>query len=195
MKKYKQFRAEQQYITEVGPFASAMMAAMGVIGLGVGGYKLFKAGKEKIKGYRETKAEKKDIKESGVFVKIKKWDDKAGKLKDVTVEIAAAGSSKASMSNDEIRKEKDKLQKKEDPKNARAQNAYDQAEQDAEEERAGIEDVSDAEAAYKNSNKDEKLRKAPPGWRNVGTKQEPQLRPQGMLKMNLHEEKKLEIQT
>ena len=26
MKKFKQFRAEQQYITEVGPFASAMMA-------------------------------------------------------------------------------------------------------------------------------------------------------------------------
>ncbi len=59
MKKYKQFRAEQQYITEVGPFASAMMGAMGVIGVGMAGWKLFKAGKEKIKGYRETKAEKK----------------------------------------------------------------------------------------------------------------------------------------
>ena len=59
MKKYKQFRAEQQYITEVGPFASAMMAAMGVVGVGIAGWKLFKKGKEKIKGYRETKAEKK----------------------------------------------------------------------------------------------------------------------------------------
>ena len=49
MKKYKQFRAEQQYIAEVGPFASAMMAAMGVVGLGVGGWKLFKTAKEKIK--------------------------------------------------------------------------------------------------------------------------------------------------
>ena len=75
MKKYKQFHAEQQYITEVGPFASAMMAAMGVIGLGVGGWKLFKTAKEKIKGYKETKAEKKDNKDSGVSVKIKEWDD------------------------------------------------------------------------------------------------------------------------
>ena len=45
MKKFKQFRAEQQYITEVGPYASAMMAAMGLVGLGVGGYKLFKKAK------------------------------------------------------------------------------------------------------------------------------------------------------
>ena len=67
------------------------------------------------------------------------------------------------------------IAQKEDPKNARAQNAYDQAEQEAENERAGIEDVSDAEAAYKNSNKDEKLRRAPTGWENVGTKQQPQL--------------------
>ena len=175
MKKFKQFRAEQQYIAEVGPFASAMMGAMGVIGLGVAGWKLFKAGKEKIKGYRETKAEKKDNKESGVFVKIKKWDDKAGKLKEVTVEIAAAGSSKANMSNEDIEKERKKLQKKEDPKNTAAQNAYDTAEQEAEDERDGIEDVKDAEAAYKNSNENEKDRKAPPGWQNVGTKQEPQL--------------------
>ncbi|MCH2405957.1 MAG: hypothetical protein MK200_07170, partial [Nitrosopumilus sp.] len=80
MKKYKQFRAEQQYITEVGPFASAMMTAMAVTGLGIAGWKLFKAGKEKIKGYKETKAEKKDNKENGVFVKVKKWDESQGKI-------------------------------------------------------------------------------------------------------------------
>ena len=66
MKKFKQFKSEQQHITEVGPYASAMMAGMGLIGLGMGGWKLFKKGKEKIKGYRETKAEKKDKKEAGV---------------------------------------------------------------------------------------------------------------------------------
>jgi AAA ATPase containing von Willebrand factor type A (vWA) domain len=79
------------------------------------------------------------------------------------------------MSNEDIEKERKKLQKKEDPKNTAAQNAYDTAEQEAEDERDGIEDVKDAEAAYKNSNKDEKQRKAPPGWRNVGTRQEPEL--------------------
>ena len=62
MKKFKQFRAEQQYITEVGPFASAMMTAMGLVGLGVGGWKLFKKGKEAIKGYRETKKKRQIIK-------------------------------------------------------------------------------------------------------------------------------------
>ena len=72
MKKFKQFRSEQQYITEVGPFASAMMTAMAVTGLGVAGWKLFKKGKEAIKGYRETKAEKADNKDNGVFVQIKK---------------------------------------------------------------------------------------------------------------------------
>ena len=55
MKKYKQFRSEQQYITEVGPFASAMMTAMGIFGGGVAAWHLFKKGKEAIKGYRETK--------------------------------------------------------------------------------------------------------------------------------------------
>ena len=175
MKKFKQVRAEQQYITEVGPFASAMMGAMGVIGVGMAGWKLFKAGKEKIKGYKETKAEKKDNKTSGVSVKIKKWDGKKGKVVDVTVEIAPAGSSKAGMSNEDIKKEQKKLQLQQDPKNTAAQNAYETAEQDAEDERGGIEDVKDAEAAYKNSNEKEKDRKAPPGWRNVGTTQEPEL--------------------
>jgi uncharacterized membrane protein YdjX (TVP38/TMEM64 family) len=68
MKKFKQFRAEQQYITEVGPFASAMMTAMGIFGGGVAAWHLFKTAKEKIKGYKESKAEKKDNKASGVFV-------------------------------------------------------------------------------------------------------------------------------
>ncbi len=128
MKKYKQFRAEQQYITEVGPFASAMMAAMGVVGVGVAGFKLFKAGKEKIKGYRETKAEKKDNKENCIFCQIKKWDEKKGKIITQAVEIAAAGSSEANMSNEDIEKKKKELQKKEDPKNTRMQAAYDEDE-------------------------------------------------------------------
>lgn len=99
MKKFKQFRAEQQYITEVGPFASAMIVAMGAAGLGFAGWKLFKTAKEKIKGYRETKAEKKENKANGVFVNIKKWDDDKGKIVTQAVEIAAAGSSKANMSS------------------------------------------------------------------------------------------------
>ena len=175
MKKFKQFKSEQQHIAEMGPYATAFAGAMGLLGLGLGGYKLFKKIKKGIKGYRETKAEKKDNKEAGVYVKIKTWDDSKGKTVDKTVEIAAPGSSAARMSNEDIEKKRKELQKKQDPKNTAAQNAYDTAEQEAEDERGGIEDVSDAEAAYKNSNKDEKLRKAPAGWKNVGTKQQPQL--------------------
>ena len=85
MKKYKQFRAEQQYITEVGPFASAMMAAMAVTGLGVAGWKLFKTGKEKIKGYRETKKEKADNKEAGVFIDKKIFDPETGTTTTETI--------------------------------------------------------------------------------------------------------------
>jgi hypothetical protein len=180
MKKYKQFRAEQQYITEVGPFASAMMVAMGAAGLGFAGFKLFKTAKEKIKGYKETKAEKKDNKDNGVFVQIKKWDEKKGKIITQSVEIAAAGSSEANMSNEDIEKKKKELQKKEDPKNTRMQAAYDEDErvkgdaQDAEdekdkEERGGIEDVKDAEEYFKNNGE------APAGWRNAGKKDKPEL--------------------
>ena len=156
------------------------MGAMGVIGLGMAGFKLFKSAKEKIKGYRETKAEKKDNQENGVFVQIKKWDEKKGKIITQSVEIAAAGSSEANMSNEDIEKKKKELQKKEDPKNTRMQAAYDEDErvkgdaQDAEdekdkEERGGIEDVKDAEEYFKNNGE------APAGWRNAGDKDKPEL--------------------
>ena len=180
MKKFKQFRGEQQYITEVGPYASAMMAAMGAVGLGFAGWKAYKKGKDLIKGYRETKAEKKDNKENGVFVQIKKWDDDKGKLVTQAVEIAAAGTSKANISNDEIEKKRKELQKKEDPKNNRMQAAYDERERVAgdekeaedkkdKEERGGIEDVKDAEEYFDNNGE------APPGWRNAGDKDKPEL--------------------
>ena len=177
MKKYKQFRAEQQYIAEVGPFASAMMVAMGAVGLGVAGWKLFKAGKEKIKGYKETKAEKKDNKENGVFVKVKKWDESQGKIVSQSIEIAPAGSRKANMSNDEREKKRKELQKVEDPKNDRLEAAYDEKERvkggeeeekgkKAKAKRAGIEDVKDAEEYFDNNDE------APPGWRDARTQKQ-----------------------
>ena len=47
MKKFKQFKSEQQYVAEVGPYASAFMAAAGLVGLGTAGFRLFKKTKEK----------------------------------------------------------------------------------------------------------------------------------------------------
>jgi len=186
MKKYKEFRGEQQYITEVGPLLSMLTGLMGLAGAGYAGYKTAKAGIDKWKGYKETKAEKKDNQENGVFVKIKKWDEKKGKIITQSVEIAAAGSREAKMSNEDIEKERKKLQKIEDPKNDRASAAYDEDERvkgdekDKEdtkdkEERGGIEDVKDAEDFYNNSGEKANDRSAPPGWQNVGTKTKPEL--------------------
>ena len=68
MKQFKQFRSEQQVRNEVGPIGATMMAAMGIFGGGLAAYKLFKTAKTAIKGYRETKAEKKANRESGVEI-------------------------------------------------------------------------------------------------------------------------------
>ena len=53
MKKFKEFKSEQQYVTEIGPIAGALMGAMALWG----GYQAFKKVKSKIKGYRKSKAE------------------------------------------------------------------------------------------------------------------------------------------
>ena len=155
-----------RYITEVGPFASAMMTAMAVTGLGIAGWKLFKTGKEKIKGYRETKQEKKENKENGVFVNIKKWSDEKGKIVSEPVQIAAPGDSAANMTNDEITKKEKELQKKEDPRNKAKQGESERGEKAAEVERGGIEDAEDAEEFFKNNEK------SPPGWEDIRTDKE-----------------------
>ena len=111
MKKFKQFRAEKQYITEVGPFASAMMGAMGVIGLGVAGWKLFKTAKEKIKGYKETKAEKKANRESGVEIEVKKINPATGEEYE---ELVTLSGSDANLDADGVEKKRKELQKKYD---------------------------------------------------------------------------------
>ena len=41
MKKFKQFKSEQQVINEIGPFGAAMMGAMGIFGGGFAAYKMF----------------------------------------------------------------------------------------------------------------------------------------------------------
>ena len=136
MKKFKQFRAEQQYITEVGPFASAMMTAMGVVGLGFAGWKAFKKTKEAIKGYRETKADKKARKEDGFSMSVKVYNPATDKeeLQDFHVdpkegnpdlekltggkfpEKTLTGKIKSSITDDEL----DKMEKEAGKKAKRA---------------------------------------------------------------------------
>ena len=125
MKQFKEFRSEQNHINEIGPIGATIAGAMGLLGLGIGGYKLYQKSKEKIKGYREAQKEKDQNQEQGVYVNIKKWDDKAGKIISQPVQIAEPGDKEARMSNDEIEKKRKELQKKEDPRNTAKEAEYD----------------------------------------------------------------------
>jgi len=79
MKKYKQFRSEQQYITEVGPLMGVLMGVLGLAGAGYAGYKTAKAAKDKWKGYKETKADKKARKKDGFTMSIKAYNPETDK--------------------------------------------------------------------------------------------------------------------
>ena len=79
MKKYKQFRAEQQHLAEIGPIGAVMMGAMGLFGLGFAGYKMYKRTKEGITGYVESRSQKKDNKKNGMDISLKVYNPESGK--------------------------------------------------------------------------------------------------------------------
>jgi hypothetical protein len=79
MKQFKQFRGEQKYITEVGPILTAIT---GILGLGLAGWagvKSAKAVKDKWKGYKETKADKKARKKEGFTMSVKTYNPETDK--------------------------------------------------------------------------------------------------------------------
>ena len=165
MRQFREFKSEQQYVTEVGPIAGTIAAVAGLVGGAMAAKKLYKG----FQSYRETKKEKEENSKRDVYVNIKKWDDNEGKVVTKPVLYAKAGTKKAKISNDDLEKEKKKLQKKEDPKNASKEGERDAADDAAKQERGGIEDVKDAEVYFKNNGE------APKGWRNAGTKEKPEL--------------------
>ena len=79
MKQYKQFRAEQQHLAEIGPIGAVLMGAMGLFGLGLAGYKTYKRTKEGITGYVESRSQKKDNKKNGMDVTMKVYNPTSGK--------------------------------------------------------------------------------------------------------------------
>ena len=215
MKTFKEFKSEQQHISEIGPIGTAIAGAMGLAGLGFAGYKLFKKAKEGIKGYRETKADKKARAQDGFTMSVKVYNPETDKeesqdfyidpkdgnkdLEKITggkfPEKTLTGKYKAP-SDDEL----DKMEKEANRKAKRANVAIkrkiksgdytpddltadqqtqladkekedkeEKKEKKAKEKRAGIEDVKDAEEYFDNNNE------APPGWRNAGTKEKPEL--------------------
>ena len=93
MKQYKQFRAEQQHLAEIGPIGAVMMGAMGLFGLGFAGYKTYKKTKEAITGYVESRGQKKDNKKNGMDVTMKVYNPTSGKEEYQDFYINPDGSS------------------------------------------------------------------------------------------------------
>ena len=162
MKKFKEFKSEQQYVTEIGPIAATLMGAMALWG----GNQAFKKVKSKWKGYKETKQEKKDNKEAGVSIELKVFNPETGKTDVETEMISPPGDSASAMSNDDALKIQKKKQLVQDTKNKIAKNAYQEKEKGAKGERGGIEDVEDAEEFFANNGK------SPPGWEDIRTPSE-----------------------
>ena len=79
MKQYKQFRAEQQHLAEIGPIGAVMMGAMGLFGMGFAGYKMYKTAKAGITGYVESRSQKKDNKKNGMDISLKVYNPASGK--------------------------------------------------------------------------------------------------------------------
>ena len=131
-----------------------------------GGYQAFKKVKSKIKGYRESKQEKKDNKKAGVSIELKKFNSETGKMDTETEMIAKPGTSGAAMNADDIALEQKKRQKKLDPENTRLKNEYQEKEKGAKEKRSGIEDVEDAEEFFANNGS------SPDGWEDVRSQDE-----------------------
>ena len=74
MRQFREFKSEQQYVTEIGPIAATLAGLAGL----VGGYAAAKKFKGKFKSYRESQAEKKANRDNGVDIEIKKIDPETG---------------------------------------------------------------------------------------------------------------------
>ena len=162
MRQFREFKSEQQYVTEIGPIAATLAGVAGLVGGAMAAKKLV----GKFKSYKKNKAEKEANSKRDVYVNIKKWDDAEGKVVTKPELYAKAGTKKARISNDDLEKERKKLQKAEDPNNASKEGERDAKADAAKEKRGGIEEPKDAEEYYKNKGK------APNGWTDVRTDKE-----------------------
>ena len=181
MRQFREFKSEQQYVTEIGPIAATLAGVAGLVGGAMAAKKLV----GKFKSYKKNKAEKEANSKRDVYVNIKKWDDEEGKVVTKSVLYAPAGSKKDRISNDDLEKATKELQKIENPKNASKEGERDAADDAAKQERGGIEDVKDAEEYYKNNGE------APAGWRNAGTKKKPELMTTADYKKEMERRKKV----
>ena len=112
MKRFKEFKSNQQYIAEVGPIGAAIMGAMGLWGA----FKTYQGVKGKIKGFKDSQAEKKENRANGFSIRIKKFNPETGKDETELVDIPK-GDKRANADADGILKLEKEEQKKQDSQN------------------------------------------------------------------------------
>ena len=115
MKKFKEFKSEQQYVTEIGPIAATLMGAMALWG----GYQAFKKVKSKIKGYKKSKSEKAQNKKTGLVVDLKVFNSETGET-DTIPKVIEPGSKEANIDDDGVGKLEKKMQAAQNVKNMAA---------------------------------------------------------------------------
>ena len=112
MKKFKEFKSEQQYIAEIGPIAATLMGAMALWG----GYQAFKKVKEKVKGYKKSKSEKTQNNKTGLVVDLKVFNSETGET-DTIPKVIEPGSKEADIDDEGVGKLQKKMQASQDVKN------------------------------------------------------------------------------
>jgi hypothetical protein len=82
MRQFKEFKSEQQYVTEVGPIAATLAGVAGLVGGAIAAKKLV----GKFKSYKKSQAEKKENRK-GITIKVKEFNKETGKIEDVPLDI------------------------------------------------------------------------------------------------------------
>jgi len=140
MKKFKEFKSEQQYIKEIGPIAATLMGAMALWG----GYQAFKKVKSKIKGYKKSKSEKAQNKKTGLVVDLKVFNSKTGET-DTVPTVIEPGSKEANIDDDGVGKLEKKMQAAQNVKNMAARVKWEKEGGKKEEPPASDDDPEDGE--------------------------------------------------
>ena len=79
MRQFKEFKSEQQYVTEIGPIAATLAGVAGLVGGAMAAKKLV----GKFKSYQKSSAERKQNRSTGLVVDIKKFNPKTGETDTV----------------------------------------------------------------------------------------------------------------
>ena len=177
MKQFKEFRSEQNHVNEIGPIGATIAGAMGLLGLGVGGYKLYKKSKDKIKGYRETKKERKEN-PKGKEIIVPVFDKETGEMgskevklpknmtnsevKDFVKKFKDKADDQADIAKITVKKEPEKEPEKETEPEKEPEKETEPEDKEKELRRKGeageIDNDNDANAYYKIAGR------APTGW-------------------------------